>query len=131
MSSFENALQEITSKKNVDLNLPNFTSTKYNKPYWRIMHFTTYFLFALFFLLAQKYLSLHPNTDSNAIKLLRAAAIARSTTSRAFLMPTDKSEKAAEGFREKCSSLQLAWIGVQTGTDSRLPFTPKALAAKE
>jgi hypothetical protein len=53
MSSFENALQEITSKKNVDLNLPNFTSTKYNKPYWRIMHFTTYFLFALFFLLAQ------------------------------------------------------------------------------
>lgn len=88
--------------------------------------------FSVFFLLlTQKYLSLHPNTDSNAIKLLRAAAIARSTTSRAFLMPTDKSEKAAEGFREKCSSLQLAWIGVQTGTDSRLPFTPKALAAKE
>ena len=39
MSSYEDALQEITSKKNVDLNLPNFTSTKYNKTYWRIIHF--------------------------------------------------------------------------------------------
>ena len=88
--------------------------------------------FSVFFLLlTQKYLSLHPRTDSNAIKLLRAAVIARSTTSRAFLMPTDKSEKAAGSSREKCSSLQLAWIGSQTGIDSRLPFTPKALAAKE
>ncbi len=53
MSSYEDALQEITSKKNVDLNLPNFTSTKYNKTYWRIIHFCTYFFFGIFYLLAE------------------------------------------------------------------------------
>ena len=53
MSSYEDAIHEITSKKNLDLDLPNFTPTKYNKTGWKIIHFFTYFLFGLLYLLTQ------------------------------------------------------------------------------
>ena len=45
MSLYEDAIQSMLNKNNhLDLDLPNFTPTKYNKCCWKFLHFFLYFL---------------------------------------------------------------------------------------
>ena len=40
MSLYEDAIQSMLNKNNhLDLDLPNFTLTKYKKCYWKFLHF--------------------------------------------------------------------------------------------
>ena len=40
----------INDKQDLDYDLPNFTSTKYNSTSWKLCHGTTYFLFSFGYL---------------------------------------------------------------------------------
>ena len=56
MSLYEDAIQSMLNKNNhLDLDLPNFTPTKYNKCCWKFLHFFLYFMFGICYLLSEIY----------------------------------------------------------------------------
>ena len=56
MSLYEDAIQSMLNKNNhLDLDLPNFTPTKYNKCCWKFFHFFLYFMFGICYLLSEIY----------------------------------------------------------------------------
>ena len=56
MSLYEDAIQSMLNKNNhLDLDLPNFTPTKYNKCCWKFFHFFLYFMFGICYLISEIY----------------------------------------------------------------------------
>ncbi len=50
MSLYEDAIQSMLNKNNhLDLDLPNFTASKYNKCCWKFLHFFIFYVWNMIF----------------------------------------------------------------------------------
>ena len=68
-------------EKSLDVDLPNFQSTKYNPIWWKIIHGTAYFLFALGWTAAEILLKYYPNMlFKNIINIIASAMYVICTT---------------------------------------------------